>query len=297
MPLAYFYGDDSFAIDRAITSLARELGGADTPLEIWKLAAEDDSNAASESGPSPASRRLANALDEIAQRVATAPMFGSGTLVVVSQPQALVRSKAGAERLLQLIGDVAPGNGIAFVEIRSDTRRATASTDAVRNAVAARGGVVKEFRVPGREGMERWIESRAQELGTRLGAGAARLLAEKVGAYVREGDVDRRNQTVLANAELEKLMLYRPSASITRTDIDELVPDAIPGSMWAFLDAVAARRSRDAAGLAERLLAAGTPAPVIVVQLHRRLRELIDVRQRLANGTRAQELARAMRMR
>ena len=88
--------------------------------------------------------------------------------------------------------------------------------------------------------MEGWIANRAKQLDATLGPGAAHLLAERVGAYVREGDVDRRRQTELANAELEKLALYRPDAPITTADVEQLVGEAVPGSTWAFLDAVGA---------------------------------------------------------
>ena len=113
-----------------------------------------------------------------------------------------------------------------------------------------------------------------------------------MGAYVREGDVDRRRRSELANGELEKLALYRPGGEISRADIEELVPEAIPGSTWAFLDALASRQPGVAAALADRLLAGGTPLPVLVSQIHRRLRELIMVREHLDAGTRTAELVK-----
>ena len=53
--------------------------------------------------------------------------------------------------------------------------------------------------------MVRWIEERAGERGVRLERGAAQELATRVGAFVREGDVDRRRQGRLAVSELDKL--------------------------------------------------------------------------------------------
>jgi DNA polymerase III delta subunit len=144
--------------------------------------------------------------------------------------------------------------------------------------------------------MERWLEIRAAELGVSLASGTARLLAERVGAYVREGDIDRRRQSELANSELEKLALYRPGGTVGREDVAALVPEAIPASAWGFLDAVAQRRPGPAADLGARLLQDGTPLPVLVAQLHRRLRELIVVADHLAVGTRPAELPRVLRM-
>jgi DNA polymerase III delta subunit len=295
-PIAYFWGDDTFAIERAVDQLAQTLGDAGDPLQRWTVSSDDSPAAAGEPDDEPRRGPRRAALDEIEARVLTAPLFGGGTLVVVRQPASLVRSRAAAARVVALIESVPPGNGLAFTEVRSDSRAQTTATEELRDAVRAAKGTVAEFRVPGRDAMDRWIAARANELGIRMGPGAARLLAERVGAYVREGDVDRRNQSLLANGELEKLALYRPGAVIDRADVDALVPDAVPGSVWAFLDAIAARRSKDATLLAERLLSGGTPLPVLVSQLHRRIRELLDVRDRLSTGTRPHELPRAMKI-
>jgi len=62
-----------------------------------------------------------------------------------------------------------------------------------------------------------------------------------------------RRMSELANGELEKLALYRPNGTIAREDIDALVAEAVPGSTWAFLDAVGYRRTGEAATLAWRL--------------------------------------------
>jgi DNA polymerase III delta subunit len=144
--------------------------------------------------------------------------------------------------------------------------------------------------------MEAWIAERARELEVSLGPGAARLLAERVGAYVREGDVDRRRMSELANAELEKLALYRPGGTVTRDDIEALVGEAVPGSTWAFLDAIGNRATAAATTLAGRLLAEATPLPVIITQLHRRLRELIVIRDHLAAGTRPADLVKELKL-
>jgi DNA polymerase III delta subunit len=144
--------------------------------------------------------------------------------------------------------------------------------------------------------MERWIAARAQELGIGLAPGVTRLLAERVGGHVREADVDRRRRTELAHAELEKLALYRVDGPIATADVEALVPETIPGSMWAFLDALGARSIASASRLAERILADGTPMPLLIVQVHRRLRDLVLVREHLDAGSRSADIVRAMRL-
>lgn len=287
--LAYLWGEDAFAIERALAGLASSLGEPDVPLETWRVDGQEEAGAAGE-------RRAARLLERIAERVGTAPLFGGGTLVVLRQPGPLLREKTTRERLLRLLTEVPPGNGLAFTELTDGSARRSKASDGLRDAVAAAGGLVREYPALKREGMERWVVERAGELGLRLGPGAARLLAERVGAFVREGDVDRRRQSELANGELEKLALYRPDGSATREDVAELVSEAVPGSTWAFLDAVALRRAGEASRLAERLLAEGSVLQVLVSQLHRRLRELVVVRDHLAAGTRPAELVRVLKL-
>ena len=298
-PVAYFHGEDAWAIDQAVARFARDAGTDDEPLEIWRANPDEDGaegGTTSASGTGTAARRRTRLLDEIGARLGTAPLFGGGTLVVVRQPAGLLREAAARQRLLAIVAAVPPGNALCFSDLAGTDGKTSAASEELRRAVSAAGGSVAEFPALTRERMESWLERRAVELGATLGPGAARSLAERVGAYVREGDIDRRRQTTLADAELQKLALYRLAGSITRDDVAELVPEAIPGSMWAFLDAVALRRGADASRLAERLLAGGTPLPVLVGQLHRRVRELIIVREHLEMGTRPADLVRLMRM-
>jgi DNA polymerase III delta subunit len=142
--------------------------------------------------------------------------------------------------------------------------------------------------------MARWISDRATERNIRITAPAAALLAERVGAFVRERDVDRRRQGELAVSELEKLAIYRLDGQIGPEDVKALVADAVPGSTWAFLDAVGMRRAAEAAELADRL--DDVPSPVLVVHLHRRLRELIQIADLLADGTPAATLVRTLKL-
>ncbi len=283
--LVLLRGEDAYAIGLAVERLAAELGAPGPPLELWRVEAD------TERGPA-ASGRL---LERLEERVATAPLFGSGTLAVVRGASVLVRERASRDRLVGLLGGVPEGNGLALVEL-ADGSVKRRGPDPLEAVVTGAGGAVRDFPALTRERMERWLDGRAVELGARLGPGAARLLAERVGAYVREGDVDRRSQTELAEHELEKLALYRPGGVIERDDVAALVPEAIPGSRWAFLDAIASRRAGSAATLAERLLAAGAPLQLLVAIVHGRLRELLLAREHLSSGARPGDLARLMQL-
>jgi DNA polymerase III delta subunit len=304
--VAYFYGEDAWSVENASRTFAAALAAdAGEPLDTWRTSADEDESAdagaASGTGSAAAggraSSRRSRLLDQIEERISTATLFGGGTLVVLRQPGSLLRESAARERLLGLVTRVAPGNALCFCDlVASGSKGLPAQQAALRDAIAGLGGEVRDFPALSRERMEGWLASRASEMQVAFAPGAARLLAERVGAYVREADVDRRRMSELANGELEKLALFRPNGTVSREDVEQLVAEAVPGSTWAFLDAVGARRAPEAAGLAHRLLRDATPLPVLITQMHRRLRELIVIRDHLAAGTKPADLVRELKL-
>ncbi len=295
--LAYFWGEDAFSIDLAAEEFARELAQeAGQPLDVWRATAggEDSAEATAEAGGSAARRQ--KMLAQIDERTSTGTLFGAGTVAIVRQPGPLIRESASREQLLRSIDAIAPGNAICFVDLIAQGGKAPAQAGVLRDEIQARKGRVEQFPAPGRERMEGWITNRAKQLNATLGPGAARLLGERVGAFVRENDVDRRRQTEMANAELEKLALYRPDSPITTEDVEQLVGEAVPGSTWAFLDAIGGRRPHEASPLISRLLAEATPMPVLITQIHRRLRELIVIREHIDAGTKPADVVREMKL-
>ena len=279
-PLAYLWGDDQYSLDAAAAELGRRTAGPGGPaLTRWRA------------------RGDATTIPAIAERVGTATLFGGGTLAMIDGPGPLVRSRADRDALLAALGVVAPGNALVFLEVTAERRpeRRPAGLRELEAAVAARGGEVRQLVAPAEGQMARWIADRAAERGIRLEAAAAELLARKVGAFVREGDIDRSGQGRLAVAELEKLAVYRLDEPVRREDVEALVVDAVPGSLWALADAVGGRRVREAATLVERVLAA-RPEPVVLTVLHRRVRELLLMADGRGRGEPLQAVARLMKL-
>lgn len=278
-PLGYFWGDDGYGLEAAAAALGRDAAAGGPPLTPWHV--------------SGTTTRVA----EITERVATATLFGGGTLVVVDDPSPLLRARADRDALVATLGAVAPGNALVFLEPTdgSPRPRRPRSLEELEAAVKAIGGDTRRFIAPKEGAMARWIGERAAERRIAIEPAAADLLARRVGGFVREGDVNRRRQGQLAVAELEKLALYRLDAPIRREDVEALVADAIPGSTWALLDAVGSRRTREAADLLDRVLDA-SPEPVVLTVLHRRVRDLIAVLDAQLRGESVQEAAREMKM-
>ena len=66
-------------------------------------------------------------------------------------------------------------------------------------------GSIRAFHSPKAGELAGWIESEARERSMRLGQGAARELAQRIGGFVTDNDAERRNQTRMAAMELDKL--------------------------------------------------------------------------------------------
>ncbi len=287
--VAYFWGDDSYALDAAVDALrndaARFPGGAP---ERWRVRAD-----AGDAG---------GLLGELHARLATGTLFGSGTLAIVTNAGQLVRKGSDRQRLVELIGLIADGNGLVVAE-EVDSGKKDPPAKAFAEAIREAGGDVRRFEAPREGGLAAWIEARGRERGIALAPGAARELATRVGGFVREGDVDRRNQGRLAVVELEKLALQHAGVAgstvvpdpVSVDDVRALVQEAIPGTIWGFVDAVGMRQRSRALELLERLLDE-TPEPVLLAVLHRRLRELMEVADRVTAGESPGSLVRSMRL-
>ena len=191
-----------------------------------------------------------------------------------------------------LLGVVAPGNALAILDASQSAARAPAPKR-LADAIAAAGGAVRQFKAPKEGALAGWIEGEARERGLALAPGTAKGLAERVGGFVREGDTERAYQTRLASMELDKLALYRGAEPIRPDDVEALVAEAVPGSVWAFTDAIGERRVERALGWLDRLFDS-TPEPVLLAVLHRRIRELIETGDRVAAGERLPAIGRAM---
>jgi DNA polymerase III delta subunit len=274
--IAYYRGDDGWSLDRAADHVAKRL--------------EQDTGARPDRWRVPGVETSASAIGE---RVATATLFGGGTVAIVVDPSPLLRAKVEREALEAAIGNVAPGNALVFIEQGDAGTRRSAALQHLEAAVLKAGGEARTFKAPKSGELAGWIVARATERGMQLEPGAAKELARRVGGFVTEGDVDRQRQGALAVSELDKLALYRPFDPVREEDVRALVPEVVPDSTWAFLDAVAERRVAVAAPALDRLLES-TPEPVITVVLHRRLRELLIAADLVAQRSRPADIVKAI---
>jgi DNA polymerase III delta subunit len=219
-------------------------------------------------------------------------MFGGGTLAVVSNPGALTVRTEDRDALLGLIPLVADGNALVIVEQSQSGAKHPGQTK-LAEAIRGAGGAVRGVESPKEGALAAWIDGEARDRGIRLGVGAAKELAGRVGGFVREGDAERRDQTRRASMELDKLALYRLDGTVSPDDVRALVAEAVPGSAWALADAVAERQTAKALALLDHL-AETMPEPVVVVVLHRRIRELLELQDRMPGAKSLAAAAQAM---
>ncbi len=279
MSVWLFWGDDELAAHRAVPRATEQLAAASGgPVERFDVRGDRNQAAA--------------LIGQLHERLATQAMFGGGSIGVVSNVGALMVKSEDRDALGAILGLIAPGNGLAILE-STPTGAKDPGQKKLVDAIKAAGGEIRAFRAPKAGELAAWIEAEARERGLRLGPGAAKELATRLGGFIVDNDADRRNQTRQAAHELDKLALYRPNDTAAVEDVRALVPEAVPGSVWALTDAVGLRDVGRAAVILERLTGS-TPEPVLLAVLHRRIRELIEVADHLASGVKEETLPRLL---
>ncbi|HEY2887404.1 MAG TPA: hypothetical protein VGJ17_02215 [Candidatus Limnocylindrales bacterium] len=279
--LGYYFGIDAFQLEAAAIALGERAAGASgEPLGRWRV------------------KGAATTVEAIGERIATGSMFGGGTLAIVLEPAPLLRAKASRDALLGIVGLVAPGNALAFVDqlenIPTERKPLDGGRSALREAILAAGGEARLVPALTQARLTRFIQDRAAEIGLRLGTGAAEELMKRIGGNSRDRDADLSGLGQRAVAELDKAALYKLDGELSVQDVRALVAEVVPGSVFALIDAVGMRQ-KEAGGHLERALAS-EPEPVIVVRLHRRIRDLIEFADRRARGATIQATARTMKV-
>jgi DNA polymerase III delta subunit len=276
VPLLLAHGDDGFQLDQLLDAFARRIG-ADDRAEIVPDRSPDEA-----------------ALDRARLEAGSLGMFGV-RLAVLRQPlRAAGRSTAAGERLMALARDLPDGAALALVDVRStrDAGRMPPLLARLADAVVTRGGVVEERLSPRRGQLQAWIRSRAQDLGTTIELRAAALLAERIGGAVAETDIERGEQTRVADSELRKLATYAGKRPIATEDVDALVADTRPASLFAITNAIDRRDAAGGAVALSRALGEGQPVLRILGALQGRISDLIVARDLAAQGIQPAELTR-----
>jgi DNA polymerase III delta subunit len=274
--LLFVHGDDDFGIDQALAAFAARVDVSER-TEITPERSPDES-----------------AIDRARLESATVGMFGAH-LVVLRQPLlAAGRSSAATEKLLALVAELPDGAALALAELRPsrDTGKPPALLQRIAEAVSERGGAVEERVTPRRNQLQGWVRAHAGEIGVRIEPRAAALLAERIGGAVWESDIERGQQTRVADGELRKLATFADGRAITADDVEALVTDTRPASLFAITNAIDRREPAAAATAMERAIGEGQPVLRILAALEGRIADMIVARDLGASGATPQEITR-----
>jgi len=120
-----------------------------------------------------------------------------------------------------------------------------------------------EFALRDARGMERFITQRAGQLGARIEPSAARALGQLVG-----------QDTWRASTEVEKLA-HACAGTITEQAVKEFTLSSFEDDIWQFIDAISAKRKKQALGLLEDQFQLGVEPLYLLSMLARQIRLLI----------------------
>ena len=275
-PLLLAYGDDGLGLDLALRDFAAGIDAVDR-AEIVPDRSPDEP-----------------AIDRARLEAGTASMFGAH-LTVLRQPlRAAGRSTSAGERLLALVAELPPGCALALVEERSsrDAGKPPALLTKLAEAVRARGGSVVELAAPRKGELRGWIVRHAARLEIQIEMRAAHVLAERIGGAIWETDIERGEQTRIADAELRKLATYAGDRQITTDDVEALTADTRPASVFAVTNAIDRREPGAAAEALRRALDDGQPGLRILASLAARVSDLIAARDLAARRAPPAEIAK-----
>jgi DNA polymerase-3 subunit delta len=270
------HGDDGFGLDQAVSRFAVSIG-ADDRVEIIPERSPDEA-----------------AIDRARLESGSVGLFGS-PLAVLRQPlRAAGRSTAATERLLALVQELPEGAALALVEVRTtrDANRPPPLLTRLAEAVTGRGGEVVQRLAPRRGELQAWIRRHAAELDVEIEPRAAAALAERIGGAVSESDVERGEQTRMADGELRKLTTYADGRPITAEDVELLVADTRPASLFAITNAIDRRDAVAATTAIDRAVEEGQPVLRILGALQGRVSDLIVARDLAARGATPAEITK-----
>jgi DNA polymerase-3 subunit delta len=196
----------------------------------------------------------------------TLPVLAPRRLVVLREP---AHARAGAAALLEALArrvpELAAPEPVVLVVASTRADRRTAWVRAFGEPRA-----VVECAAPKREReLVEFVRREATRQGVRLEAGAAELLAERVGP-----------QLLVLRQEIAKLgLLVAGGGAVTRQHVAGSASDLAEEPIWDLTDAIGEGRAADALALLHRLLAHGAPPPVVLAALASHVRKLVRVSQ------------------
>jgi DNA polymerase-3 subunit delta len=187
------------------------------------------------------------------------------------------------DELEAVLGAMAPDTTVAFFA-REDGK--AQAPQRLHDAVGRAGGDVSAEQSVKPWELPKWVAAQARALGLEPDAGAAKALVARVG---------ERQQRLLR--ELEKLALSLGSGHALATeDLDELASASAERRSWTLADALVARDGPAATRVYLELRAQGERLTGLLFQMARRVREALEVAEKLEAGESPAQVRKRLRM-
>lgn len=248
MPVTLLYGDNHLEIDEGVRAARR-------PFDPASVLTFEGANLS---------------MPALAQACLTAGLFDPERLVIVhgihERFKGAKKDSSESAELRTLLASVVPTTTVVLVG------KDMAADHSLVTEVKSIGGEVRLCMTPRERDLPRWIVGRGKALGMSVEPAAAELLAESIGTNV-----------LMLDSELTKLSTYAGEGErVTPRMVEELVGAVTQESIFALVDAVAAREEAKALSMMHRQLeSAGNPiefAVYLIRMLSRQVRLLLRIR-------------------
>ncbi len=283
-------GDDETAIHAQIEAIIHSLGSSDmAEMNISRLDGKTCSH------------------DELANTVMAVPFFVSRRLVILTNPLHRFEGKRGSadedgggkqggarEKFLGLLSEI-PESTLLVMVIEDHQKwkagglrwEGLGERHFLTRWLATHQDTAKvvEVSLPQEREMPGWITRKVQEMGGKIAPPATAELAQAVG-----------RDTLLAEKEVEKLILYAYGREITAEDVMKLSTSVVSAKIWDLTDAIGGKDARKASLIFHQLLETLDVRTEIFPMIVTHIRTMLQAKEILASGGSAADLIRELRM-
>jgi DNA polymerase-3 subunit delta len=205
--------------------------------------------------------------DQLRDMVQTLPVMAERRLVILSDPEAARGNKAKelVDAIADLVSNTRADESTVLVVLATKVDKRSAWVKAFGKDPAA---FVECVAPKGAKGAVSFINAEAKVQGLSLEAGAAELLAERIGP-----------QLLLLRMELEKVaLLAGPGETLKRKHVEASTCHIAEESVWDLMDAIGDGQGPRALVQLRRMLDAGSQEPMILGALAAHFRKLAKLR-------------------
>ncbi len=215
--------------------------------------------------------------DDVIASANTLPFLAPRRLVIVRDADKMSTEELGV--LAEYAKDPSPVATLVLVatSIARNTR--------IFKAIDALGGV-SEYAAPKKSELPGWVSKLFVAKGRTISRDGAEALVRAVGKDLRR--LDSEADKVIAYAGIKQ--------TLDRADVEAVVVESAPTSIFEFLDAVGARDAASALGLLGDLVDSGESLPGIHAMTLRHLRSLVGIVSLRERGLGGSEAARMLKL-